>query len=233
MVCAMDADEQRTIAEYARRARTVAADRYALWQPAAWFSYRTQRQDAFVLLRRHGMLPLTGRDVLEVGCGSADWLADLPAWGAEPDRLHGIDLIEERVQHARDRLPGADIRVGSARALPWSAQAFDLVIQSTVFSSILDLDLRLAAAREMLRVLRPAGTILWYDLAYDNPRNPAVAGIGRRALANLFPDCRIDARRVTLAPPIARRLVPAARPVAQALQAARVFNSHLMAVITR
>ena len=65
-----------------------------------------------------------------------------------------------------------------------------------------------AIAREMLRVLKPQGSILWYDFFMDNPRNSNVRGIGRRELASLFPDCRIWLRRVTLAPPLARRIVP-------------------------
>jgi hypothetical protein len=40
-------------------------------------------------------------------------------------------------------------------------------------------------------------------------------------------------RRVTLAPPLVRLLVPRLRPLAAGLQALRVFDTHAMAVLRR
>ena len=55
--------------------------------------------------------------------------------------------------------------------------------------------------------LRPGGAVLWYDFTYNNPRNPDVRGVPLRRVQALFPQGRITARRVTLAPPLARVLV--------------------------
>ena len=99
-----------------------------------------------------------------------------------------------------------DLRCGSATQLPWPDRSFDLVCQHTMFTSILDRGMREQAAAEMTRVLREGGGILWYDFAYDNPRNPDVRGVAKREIQILFPQLAIHLQRVTLAPPIARRL---------------------------
>ena len=75
-------------------------------------------------------------------------------WGAVAANLYGIDLIAGRIAYARERLPGADLRWGDARHLPWRDGSFDLVTQFTVFSSILDTQVQAEVAAEMLRVLR-------------------------------------------------------------------------------
>jgi SAM-dependent methyltransferase len=126
---------------------------------------------------------------------------------------------------------GADLREGDAARLPWNDGSFDLVLQSTVFSSILDRNVQAAVAREMRRVLAPGGLILSYDLAVGNPRNLRVRGVRSPRLAELFPGCEIHARRVTLAPPIARRLAPRAWLAAEVLEATRVLSTHLVALI--
>lgn len=188
------------------------------------------------LLGDVGLLPLAGRRILEIGCGRGGWLPDLAGWGAAVTDLAGIDLDGERIEAARRGLCGsagdaADLREGDARALPWPDGAFDLVVQSTVFSSLLEDHDREQVASEMRRVLAPGGAVLWYDFTYDNPSNPSVRKVTRAEVRRLFPGWSIDARRVTLAPPIARRLVPWGRPLATALQAMRLLNTHLLAIL--
>jgi hypothetical protein len=75
-----------------------------------------------------------------------------------------------------------------------------MIVQSTVFSSILDSDMKRKVASEMVRVLKPDGLIIWYDCFVSNPRNKDVKGITKNEIHQLFPGCQIDLRRVTLAP---------------------------------
>jgi hypothetical protein len=60
----------------------------------------------------------------------------------------------------------------------------------------------------MLRLLKRSGLIVWYDFRVNNPWNSNVRGIGRREISELFPHCRIELRRITLAPPLLRVLAP-------------------------
>jgi hypothetical protein len=95
-----------------------------------------------------------------------------------------------------------------------------MVMQSTVFSSLLDDAFSQRLADAMWRWTKPGGAVLWYDFTVNNPRNPDVRGVPLARLRELFPQGRITARRVTLAPPISRlvcRVHPAAYGLVNAL----------------
>jgi ubiquinone/menaquinone biosynthesis C-methylase UbiE len=224
-------EADRIRAEYSRRASEIAEERYSAAQPAALFIRQTVERAALAALGDAGALPLGNRRILDVGCGAGQWLTDFETWGARHDRLAGIDLVEERAAICRTRLRDADIRAGDASALPWPDGSFDIVLQSMLMSSVLDQAMRAEVAREMARVLAPGGVVLWYDFFVDNPRNPNVRGIKRAELQQLFAGFEISWRRVTLAPPLVRALVPRARFLASALQAIRVLDTHAVAVL--
>ena len=224
-------EEARIQEAYRRRAEQIPSDRYALYRPGPIQNRALQLEHVARALARADMLPFGERRILEVGCGQGQWLIDFESMGALRERLAGIDLVESRLDIARRRLSGADLRLGSAAELPWEAKAFDVVFQSTVFTSILDGDLKRAIAREMLRVVKPGGVILWYDFMFDNPSNRDVRGIGRSEIRELFPGCTIDLDRVTLAPPIGRRLAAFSRELASLLERIKLFNTHLLGVI--
>ena len=79
----------------------------------------------------------------------------------------------------------------------------------------------------------PGGAVLWYDFFVNNPRNPHVRGVGAKVIRLLFPGFGVRLARVTLAPPLARRLVPLSRTIAFALEATKVLNTHYLGVIRR
>jgi SAM-dependent methyltransferase len=227
------AEADRIAAEYGRRDASIPPDRYSPASPAQLLVRQSRERAVLAALRRAGMLPLAGRRILDVGCGSGQWLADFETWGAERARLAGIDLLPDRVAAARARLPQADVRDGDGGALPWPDGAFDIVLQSTVFSSILDSAMRRSVAAEMARVLATGGVVLWNDFFIDNPRNPAVRGIRRGEIAALFPGFGLALRRITLAAPLARAIAPRSQLVAIALEALRVLNTHYLGVLRR
>jgi ubiquinone/menaquinone biosynthesis C-methylase UbiE len=142
-----------------------------------------------------------------VGCGTGQWLRDFIKWGALPENVTGIDLLPERVSRARRLCPPAvQIQRASAAQLPFYNERFDIVLQSTVVTSILDSDLRRCVAAEMMRVVKRQGLILWYDYHVNNPWNSDVRGVNRREITQLFPGCGIKLERITLLPPLARLL---------------------------
>ncbi|HEY7894250.1 MAG TPA: class I SAM-dependent methyltransferase [Gemmatimonadaceae bacterium] len=185
-------------------------------------------------LRRAGVSRLDDARVLEIGCGGGHWLRELVQWGVRPDHLVGIDLIGERLASARERCaPTVQLTAASAAALPFADGAFDIVLQSTVLTSVLDSIVRQRIAAEMLRVLSPRGLVLWYDFLVDNPRNRDVRGVRRRDLSRLYPGCKIDVRRVTLAPPLARFLAPRMWTVAALLAALPFMCTHYAGTVRR
>jgi len=230
---------ERIRAEYARREQTVPKDRYALTNVASLFAHQQRSRCLLRLLTDEGLIPLEGKTVLDVGCGDGSHLLDLIRWGVRRHELAGIDLIETRIATAVARLGrlgpaphgGPDLRIGDASQLPWADGSFDIVEQNTVFTSIADGALKRQIAAEMLRVLKPGGVIVWYDFAYDNPRNRHVKGVGRREIASLFPGCNITLRKATLAPPIARRTVQWSWIGSLVLEKLTLLNTHYLGAI--
>ena len=95
------------------------------------------------------------KDVLEIGVGLG---ADHQRFAAAGARLSGVDLTERAIRHTRQRLAlfglTSDLRVGDAERLPYGDCSFDLVYSWGVIHHSPATD---AAAREILRVLRPGG----------------------------------------------------------------------------
>lgn len=94
------------------------------------------------------LVPLAGKKVLDVACGTGDWLALLESKGCE---VHGIDLSDRAIEICRQRLPRGDFHVGPAETLPFAGDSFDLVTCLGSLEHFLEPDVSL---REMLRVAR-------------------------------------------------------------------------------
>jgi ubiquinone/menaquinone biosynthesis C-methylase UbiE len=142
-------------------------------------------------------------------------------------------LDPERSEQAMKILPKADLRIGDAATLPWANDSFQLVIASTVFTSILDTQVRHLVADEITRVLSPRGALLWYDFAVNNPRNTNVRKVDRKELGELFPLLKGSMKSLTLVPFLTRLLAPNAWPLAAFLDAVPLLHTHLMAVLVK
>ena len=193
--------------------------RYGYFNRANLFLIQSRQRAVIDALREGGLPALPRLRVLEVGCGTGTELRNLVQYGADPSGLHGVDVLEDRVRRAIHLTPGARVGVADASYLPFPDARFDLVTQFTVFSSILDITLRRQVAGEMVRVLKPGGAVLWYDYHISTPSNPDVRGISRSEVRRLFSNCDFRVlRRVNLAPPLTRALMPLSWTLCQALE---------------
>lgn len=229
-------DEAERIREaYAKRENR---GRYSFFNKAYLLALQeVERELLFLLgrtLGRTGSHDLSSTRALDVGCGSGYWLRRMIDWGVDPANAHGLDLLPDRVERARTRLPAAcDIRQADARSIPWPDGHFGLVSQFVMFSSVLAPEVRAAIASEMLRVTAPGGLILWYDFHVDNPRNPDVKGVRMGEVRRLFPGAEIEARRVTVAPPLARVLLPRFAVVYNLVRIVPGVRTHWVAVVRK
>ena len=188
---------------YARRA--AADERYRLTNPAALMAMQERQRAILALFARRGFADLAALRLLEVGSGGGGNLLELLQLGFLPEHLAGIELLPERHAAARARLPESlQLVCGDASSEQVAPRSRDIVLASTVFSSLLDdaFQQRLAAA--MWRWLKPGGGVLWYDFSVDNPRSRDVRGMPLARIRALFPEASVESRRVTLAPPLAR-----------------------------
>jgi ubiquinone/menaquinone biosynthesis C-methylase UbiE len=224
-------EEQRIRSVYAGRTDTA---KYSWFSSGQQLILQGAARALLDALRRAGVSRLDDVRVLEIGCGSGHWLRELVQWGVRPDHVVGIDLISERLGDARARCaPSVRLAAASAAALPFADGTFDVVLQSTVLTSVLDADVRERIAGEMMRVLGPRGLVLWYDFLVDNPRNRDVRGVDRRELSRLYPGWKLDVRRVTLAPPVARFLAPRMWTLAAVLSAVPFLCTHFAGTLRR
>lgn len=183
------------------------------------------------LLRQLGFYPLDGYRILELGCGEGGVLREFLSFGAQPANLHGVDLIANRVHRAHAVLPNLPLSIANGQHLPYPSEIFDLILLYTVFTSILDDRIRVKLAQELLRTLKQSsGLILWYDY-WLNPTNSQTRGIRPTEIRHLFPGCEFHFRRITLAPPLARRLVPFSWTLAHLLEKLTILNSHYLVAI--
>ena len=198
-------DETRAVAErYARRGQI---DRYSLLQPDVWQTVQERQRAMLRLFVRLGLTDLASLRVLEVGCGAGGNLLELLRMGFAPQHLAGAELLPDRLAQARAVLPPAvTLRGGDASVLDIAPGSVDIVLQSTVFSSLLDDGFQQRLAAAMWRWVAPGGGVLWYDFTVNNPHNRDVRGVPLARVRQLFPLASMQYQRVTLAPPIARRV---------------------------
>ncbi len=150
----------RLRATYAER--DAASDTPYRWDNPGYVTYMQAVERALLRGLADAGVQLSGARVLDVGCGGGYFLHRLVEYGAAEGC--GIDLMETRIESARERYPGLEWRVGSATDLPFADGSFDLVTQFTCLSSIVDDEARAASAREMLRVAGPEGGVLSFDM---------------------------------------------------------------------
>lgn len=92
-----------------------------------------------------------GDRLLDVACGSGLAVELAAARGAS---CAGIDASQRLVAVARDRTPGADLRVGDMHAMPWPDDSFDVVTSFRgIWGTTPD------ALAEVRRVLAPGGRL--------------------------------------------------------------------------
>jgi SAM-dependent methyltransferase len=215
---------------YARQGQRWRDDKYRSWMPGNLLNNFERKRAWLEMLRRRNMLPLTGKRILDVGCGEGKLLLGFLNYGASIADLVGIDVIPSNIEGGTRIAPMLDLRILDASRMDFADDSFDIVTTSMAFSSMPTDEMRGAAAAEMLRVVKPDGAILWYDF-FVNPRNREVTPVTREMLGVLFPGCAIDARKVTLAPPIARVVAPRSWVLAEMLGALPFLRTHWAALI--
>jgi ubiquinone/menaquinone biosynthesis C-methylase UbiE len=139
------------------------------------------------LVRRVG----TDKDVLEVGCGTGLVLQRVATFART---AKGIDLSPGMLAHARAR--GLEVQEGSATDLPFPDASFDVAYSFKVLAHIPDLG---ACLREMLRVIRPGGHIVFDAYNRDSLRFLVKRLWGPRATSSAFDEHAIGTRFSTIA----------------------------------
>jgi SAM-dependent methyltransferase len=194
-------------ARYERRSQQNRSSLYNPLDPAVYMTVQERERALIRWIAAAGMSPVGTKSVLEIGCGSGSNLLTLMHLGFSPERMVANELLPDRAREARLRLPQAiHVVQGDALECDLGGERFDVVLQSTVFSSLLDDGFQQRLADRMWSLVQPGGGVLWYDFIYNNPSNPDVRGVSVSRIRTLFPNGNLTMWRVTLAPPISRRV---------------------------
>ena len=114
--------------------------------PLAWGAWRIPEAELGVLG------DLRGRDVLEYGCGAAQWTVALRDDGAH---AVGLDQSAAQLRHAP---AGAPLVQASGEATPFGGESFDVVFCDHGAMSFCDPE---ATVPEVARILRPGGLLVF------------------------------------------------------------------------
>lgn len=171
--------------------------------------------------------------VLDLGFGSGNDILNLIKAGFKVENISGVEVIEERFQYVKSIIPNADLKLNNGFNIPFEDNKFDLVIQSTVFSSILNPESRNKLANEIIRVLKPKGKVFFYDIRFNNPWNKNVIKMDKDEINRIFPNGVKNFNYVTLNPIVVRKIASKSIILCELLEKIPLFCSHYYTVIEK
>ena len=161
------ADEFESVrALYAARDRDCQYERqWGYVNPAAAGYWRIRDELVTEAVCRRFDVPTSHLKILEVGVGHGHELAKFALLGIPQENLVGVDVVPDRLVRARAIYPAIRFEDGDGRALPFADASFDVVCQFTCAMHAPSKRAQELMCREMSRVLRPGGIIIWWDIA--------------------------------------------------------------------
>ena len=173
--------------------------------------------------------------ILDVGCGSGAGLLQFVRLGFNPTNLVGIDSDSSRIEEGKLFLPGIDLRVADATAMPFDDGSFDLVFESTMLGTLESQSLLASIASEMIRVTRSGGHIMLADWRYSRKGSGVKTAISSSKIAELFGNSTrvVCQERGALVPPLGRGLSRFAPSLYFLVQALIPFASGQLTTLLR
>ena len=166
--------------------------------------------------------------LLEIGAGNGTNAYMFTEAGLLLKNISFNELLPERIEQIKINFPENILYEGDILNTSIT-EKFDVIFQSTVFTSILDSSARKNIVNYLHSLLKPGGIILWYDFIYNNPSNKDVKKVSIKELKQLSSFfASIEIKKITLAPPIGRRV-----GYLYKMFNVPFFRSHILAVIKK
>ena len=132
-------------------------------QASADASFQAYKRHSFALL---DLQP--GRHVLDVGCGTGEDARAMASLVAPGGQVVGVDGSQAMIATARQRsencgLP-VEFQTGDAHRLDFAEDSFDASRADRIFMHLAEPE---QALREMMRVTRPGGRVLVYEVDFE------------------------------------------------------------------
>jgi ubiquinone/menaquinone biosynthesis C-methylase UbiE len=136
-------------------------------------SFQAYKQHSFALLELR-----PGRQILDVGCGTGEDARAMARRVAPSGRVVAVDGSQSMIDTARRRAEGCELsvefQIADVHQLPFADDSFDASRADRIF---MHLESPPRALAEMMRVTRPGGRVLIYEvdfetLTVDHPDRP-------------------------------------------------------------
>ena len=118
---------------------------------------------------REALAPADGERLLEIGPGTGYYALPVAEWLGAGGRLDLLDVQQDFLDHTLQRareagLANVETTLADAQAMPFADATFDGAYLATVLGEIPD---RSAALRELRRVVKPGGRVVFGELFGD------------------------------------------------------------------
>lgn len=142
------------------------------------------------------LVPIAGRDIVELGCGAAQLARSLLE--RHPDsRVTGLE-VDER-QHAKNLAspqPGLQFLAAGAQAIPFPDASFDVALMLKSLHHV-PMPLLAQALAEVARVLRPRGHLYVSEPVYGGPLNEVIRLFNDEGIVRAAAQAAVDAALCT------------------------------------
>lgn len=227
-------NEIKNILERYERRDSLPRDKYDPASPWILMIEQEKERKLTRLLRKNGIFPFQDKKLIEIGCGFGQNLLMFQKMGFDSKNLTAIELIESRYLKAKEMLSSSiTLLLGDASEVELPNNQYDIAFQSMVFSSILDDNLRKKMAERLFSIIKPGGSILWYDFIVNNPYNKEIRKINQKELRTIFPKSEIQILRITLAPPLARIIAKKYQSLYTIFNRLSFLRSHILCLIKK
>ena len=134
--------------------------------PVAAAYWRFRDQVAFESIAKWcGDKTISNISVLEIGTGHGHELGKYTQLNIPETQLFGIDLVIDRLKRAKRVYPCIQFTQQDGLLLAFESNSFDVVFQYTCVVHLLTKEEQELICKEMWRVLKPGGVIVWWDVA--------------------------------------------------------------------
>lgn len=169
-VTKVEGENDRVRRAYEKRKAKGLAHRYSPFNKGFLQSVQERERVLLSMLARTLGTTLSGKHILDIGCGTGGTLLPMLQHGFQAQDCFGIDILQDRIAAARERLPNMTFECCSAQHMPFTENSFDLATMFTCLSSILRDSVRAEVCHESMRVVKPGAhydedSLVRYNLA--------------------------------------------------------------------
>ena len=195
--------------------------RWGYINPTAAAYWRMRDELVFENITRRWNTYNPSLKILEIGVGHGHELTKMTQLGICESQLTGIDLVLERLEHAKSTYPALNLSCQDGVQLAFGEESFDIVFQITCVMHAPTKEIQSRICQEIVRVLKPGGIVIWWDVAPTQWRTLAL----RRNL-KMFSDKKMEKAFSVIMDLVAEALIPSRRRKALS----KSFSSYLLPV---